>query len=301
MSDPADGPPEGAIDETVAAPARRTAAEPADVPPESMADDEPPDTPYQPPVSHLLELGEKYARAREWPDYVAEFGLGPDDIPELIRMAEDIDLHWAESDSSEVWAPVHAWRALGQLRAEAAVEPLLALLDPLEDSDWLHEEVPIVLGMIGQPALPAVAAYLRETSHEERSEISAARAIKEIGQRHPAARDEAVRALMKKLEWYPRNSYGLNGFLISDLTDLHATEAAPLMERAFAADEVDLFVMGDWEDAQIELGLLEERLTERQSLLPWFDPELLRRTVGDAGPRAGANRGLAPNEPGCEL
>jgi hypothetical protein len=33
------------------------------------------------------------------------------------------------------------------------------------------------------------------------------------------------------------------------------------MEQAFVADRVDLSIMGDWEDVQIDLGLLEERLT----------------------------------------
>jgi HEAT repeat protein len=31
---------------------------------------------------------------------------------------------WADQNSMEVWAPVHAWRALGQLRAEEAIKPL---------------------------------------------------------------------------------------------------------------------------------------------------------------------------------
>ena len=33
------------------------------------------------------------------------------------------------------------------------------------------------------------------------------------------------------------------------------------MEQAFAADKVDISIQGDWEDVQIELGLLAERLT----------------------------------------
>src|SRR5579864_7878643 len=44
---------------------------------------------------------------------------------------------------------VHAWRALGQLRAVEAVEPLLELFDRLEDDDWVHEELPAVFGLIG--------------------------------------------------------------------------------------------------------------------------------------------------------
>ncbi len=53
----------------------------------------------------------------------------------------------------------------------------------------------------------------------------------------------------------------MNGFIIADLAELGATEAAPLMEEAFAVERVDLSVGGDWEDIQIELGLLAERKT----------------------------------------
>jgi hypothetical protein len=49
--------------------------------------------------------------------------------------------------------------------------------------------------------------------------------------------------------------------LISYLVDLQAVEVAPLMESAFAAACVDISILGDWEDAQIKLGLLEERPT----------------------------------------
>jgi len=62
-------------------------------------------------------------------------GLGPQHVPDLIRMALDDELYWADSDSLEVWAPIHAWRALGQLRAEAAVQPLTRLLARIDDFD----------------------------------------------------------------------------------------------------------------------------------------------------------------------
>lgn len=47
-------------------------------------------------------------------------------------------------------------------------------------------------------------------------------------------------------------------------------EAAPLIERAFAADQVDLSVMGDWEDAQIKLGLKTERAYPRRKDKRWW-------------------------------
>lgn len=53
----------------------------------------------------------------------------------------------------------------------------------------------------------------------------------------------------------------LLGSVVGDLLDLDAVEAAPAMERAFAEDRVDLSAAGDWEDVQVELGLLPARIT----------------------------------------
>jgi len=70
-----------------------------------------------------------------------------------------------------------------------------------------------------------------------------------------------VEALQAGLEQFERNDETVNSFIISYLADLKAVEAAPLVERAYQADVVDLSVQGDFEDWQIELGLLEKRLT----------------------------------------
>ncbi len=39
------------------------------------------------------------------------------------------------------------------------------------------------------------------------------------------------------------------------------------MEKAFAEEKVDLTIQGDWEDVQIELGLLDERQTPAKNYL----------------------------------
>ena len=61
---------------------------------------------YPAPVSDLLTLGD-CRDMRVWPDYLA-LGIGPEHISDLIRMVEDDELNWADSDSLEVWAPAHA-------------------------------------------------------------------------------------------------------------------------------------------------------------------------------------------------
>jgi len=218
---------------------------------------------YTAPVSDLLTLGD-CREMRVWPNYLAR-GIGPEHIPDLIRMVEDDELNGAGSDSLEVWAPAHAWRALGQLRAEAAVEPLTRLLYRIDEfhDDWVGEEVPDVFGMIGSSATPALTDYLMEPLHELWARTAAAHGLAEIGKRHPEARDDCVAALTQVLEGFADHDPTLNGFIISYLVDLKGIEAAPVMERAFAADRVDISILGDWEDAQIELGMLDRRQTPR--------------------------------------
>ncbi len=218
---------------------------------------------YPPPVNQLLTYGEAHLTPPDkWPNYL-ELGFGPEHIPDLIRMATDQQLNEADTDSLEVWAPTHAWRALGQLRAEAAIEPLLSLFEELEYDDWVTEELPEIFGMIGPTALPALAAYLSDTTHGESELIDAISCIKHIAKRWPDARSQSIEILMDQLERYKENDYGVNGFLILALVDLQAMEALPLIEQAFAANRVDLMIMGDWNDVQVDLGLKSREEVEQ--------------------------------------
>ncbi len=223
-------------------------------------------TRYQPPVDKLLTYGEAHRSSPEdWPDY-RQLGIGSEHIPELIHMATDEELNLADSESLEVWAPLHAWRALGQLRAEAAIEPLLRLREKLEDDEWLSQDLPLVFSLIGPAALATLGAYLADDLYDEWARITAASSIEKIGNRWPEARAECIALLMQQLELFVENDPILNAFLISYLVDLHATEAAPLMKRAFEANSVDLMVIGDWDDVQVELGFISpEQIPQRTS------------------------------------
>ncbi|HEX6374006.1 MAG TPA: hypothetical protein VF006_34070 [Longimicrobium sp.] len=231
-------------------------------------------------MDRLLKLGAEPARRRTWPDY-RTLGLEDRHVPALIRMATDPALQAAEERDPAGWAPVHAWRALGQLRAAAAAEPLLALLQRELESDWVMREVPAVLGMIGPAALPGATMLLFDDGAGEEVRVAAARVMADAGLEYPERRDEAAAVLSKQLEDWRDQGRLLNAFLVSGLIDLQETEAAPLMEAAFAAKAVDLEVNGDWEDAQVDLGLLTERLTP---------------PPGYAGPRGAAPRASAQSK-----
>jgi hypothetical protein len=215
-------------------------------------------TTYSPPVDQLLKLGD--CRRRTRPPYRV-MGFTPEHVPELIRMSIDSELNWADAESDEVWAPIHAWRVLGLLRAEEAIEPLLGLLEEFEDSTWPGEEFPEVFGQIGPAAIPALTRYLTERSHDTWNRATCAGALAKIGAAWPEARGECIATLAGLLEDSAEDDRELLGSVVADLLDLDAVEAAPALERAFAEDRVELSAAGDWEDVQVELGLLPERIT----------------------------------------
>ena len=63
------------------------------------------------------------------------------------------------------------------------------------------------------------------------------------------------------LEKFAKNDPALNGFLILGLVDLGALEAIDLIRRAYTMECVDLSVLGDVEDAEIEMGIRDRRAT----------------------------------------
>ncbi len=211
-------------------------------------------SPYSPPVSELLEVGYPALDL----DYAEHFGLAPGHVPELIRLACDPELNDPAREGDEVWGPLHAWRALGELRAAEAVEPLVALLETIADDDF-SGDLARGIARIGAPALPRLLALARDTGRHAGARSLAAQAIADLSRDEPETRAEVVTALTRLVEIDP--DPGVVTGAVNGLLDLEAVEAAPAIERALADGRLDASACGDWEDVQVELGLLEERLT----------------------------------------
>jgi len=217
---------------------------------------------YGDPIRRLLTLGETpLSDPAKWPDYVAEFGLGSGHVGELVRMACDTELHWSDGEGCLIWAPVHAWRALAQLRAAAAVTPLLAYLRVADEDDWAEGELPVVFGMIGPAAIAPTAAFLAGRSNPPDAAIAALSGLKEIADRHPECRGDCVGIVTRVLERAPGKDRLVNGYAVSTLLDLHAVESIDAIRAAFRRKVVDLSIAGDEEDVEIDLGLRIARVT----------------------------------------
>ncbi len=234
-------------------------------------------TNYQEPVAKLLTYDEPETdHYEDWLNYPKELGIGPEHIPDLLRMIDDKELRTTDPDEDDpkYWGPVHAWRTLGQLKDASVVKPLLDRAPDLLDYDtgwgeWALEELPDVYGLIGKDTIPLLTQYLADTSYDEDARINISTGLQKIAEIHPEAREECIKALVHQLEAYEENTPEINAFLISRLASLNAKEALSLIESAFASDNVDESII-DLDYVLIEFGLKERR--PRRDLSSLFTP-----------------------------
>ncbi|HLI07585.1 MAG TPA: hypothetical protein VKV40_13525 [Ktedonobacteraceae bacterium] len=196
--------------------------------------------PYLPPVSLLLTYGAyDVADTLLWPDYLA-LGFTAEHIPELIRMATDRTLQrGTDFDDPRFFASLHAMRTLGQLRAEEAIEPLLAVLEMDYEECLLMGDLPHVYGMIGPAAISTLTAFLRDTSLDIYDRAYMADGLVEIARQHPEARAEVVSILMEQLTRFEQEDATFNSFIVAHLAELKEIAAFSLILRAFEADKVN--------------------------------------------------------------
>jgi hypothetical protein len=228
---------------------------------------------YTSPVNQLFQL-ESPPKIKDWAIYRG-LGITVEHLPELVQMAIDEDLLYSDVDN-EFWAPSHAWRMLGVLGTSAAmvsdrpavIAPLITVLQDWseENWDWLGEEIKEVFGYIGIAALPALAETLSNTKHNKYTRENAVMAIAEIGKQHPDSRTECITLLTTQLAQFRKNNPELNAYLITELaTRFKAVESVATIEQAYQSGRVNEDFIGDWDDAQVHLGLKDASAVPHRS------------------------------------
>lgn len=215
-------------------------------------------------LQRLAQLGNPGAwEALPWLKYET-LGIGKEHIPDLIDILNLFDDFWEQGpDSPLAWTPMHAWRALGQLQATEALPVMIGLLERLNEQDIvrIQEDLPRAIALIGLPAVPVLLEYLLDGQHGLWSRAAVVDALHLVAQNTPQACDQVAAGLALALENFAANRPVLNGLLIKGLKDLHCSDAAGLVEQAYAAGQVDESICGDWQDYQVAVGLLKKRQT----------------------------------------
>ena len=220
--------------------------------------------------------------------YVAACRVSAEDVPGLVDIVrkwgdpdwpDDVDGSPIDEDDAEL-LPVTAWRTLADLKADAAVEPLVNVLCALEDEydDWASEELPHVFGKIGNSASEPLIEVAKNRDNPEFIRSIAARGLRCVADCHAETRDRVVACLTEMMVHAVESDLDFNTTLMVELVRLHAVEAAEPIERAFAANLLDLGMMGDWERVRKQLGVEGLGLTMPEH--PHNSVERLRSKMG---------------------
>lgn len=227
-------------------------------------------TTLSPKTEILFTLGAPKHFQRDWGDYL-QYGFDESDVAALLELIGDKSLHEAPTESDKVWVPLHAWRALGQLRSTTAIKPLANLLDDLSDDDWALSELNTVFRMIGPEAIKVLFEFLMEEAHKEFSRVIAVDSLSKIAIFYPDAREEIVECYRLYLLKPDVSMPFLNGFLMGAILDLNAKELIDEIRNVFSLQCVDISCAGDLEEVEIGLGLRTERSTPKPSIREQFN------------------------------
>jgi hypothetical protein len=194
-------------------------------------------------------------------NYVEELGFTLEHVPDLLRMVVDEELNSQDGESLEYWAPIHALRVIGELRAEEAIQPLINFFQTVDqENDSLMMELPNAIATIGAAAISPLEACITNFAHESNQGNGCEDAIIALGyiaKKYPELGDRCIKILTNQLECFADNKPEINGLLIEELIELNVVESAPIIEKVFAAKRVSLCLVRSWEEAQVELGLKE--------------------------------------------
>jgi hypothetical protein len=229
-------------------------------------------------VRELLRLGEPAAHHEStdpWLDYPTRFRLGPDDVPDLLRLVTDPTLRVSDNRSTRGFGRVHAARALAQLAAggvtaaAAVAQPLLDLC--LQHTDeWLYDDGIHELALVGRPSLPLLRAVVDDPDAEWLSLSLALWALAEMGVAHPSTRAEVLDILLAELQYEieraedlplwddddsaERNMHAcpiIHGFLDMDAgRGPRGPEVLATVRRAFANRVIGDWVFGPWPEVR---------------------------------------------------
>lgn len=217
---------------------------------------------YSGTVAQLLALGSDLPIASaEWADYAA-LGITSADIPDLIEMVTDADLYILDQYAPEGWATVHAWRALAQLKAGDAVEPLLQTYVQFGEDDgwweWFSDELPEVFLLIGEAAIPGIRRHLSRRNPSKTAgyaDFVAVEGLERITKAHPNLQPLCIEICIEELRYASKHQPDVNGFMVRVLASFKAVEAASVIEQAFAGGHINPFISGNWDEIQVDLGL----------------------------------------------
>lgn len=203
----------------------------------------------------------------QWPRYVEQLGVSEADAPMLLELVKS----WADPEHFErfagnddaVFAPVHAWRTLAQLRVPAVVDGMLALLVELEtqDDELAAADLSAVAECVGAAAIAPLRAFAAAAGSPDRARAAAITALEWFATEDTALRAELLPVWLAALERCEPTARSSKAAVVAALVAWRMPETIDTVRKAFAAGALDEDELGSFNDVAVALGVRERWAT----------------------------------------
>ena len=190
-------------------------------------------------VDALFTIGQPDKLAN-WPDYPERYKLDASHIPDLIQLLTQQPLPGASAAAGKHWVPLHAWRALGQLRANDAVPVIFQHIEIWARNDWAIDEIPSVLALIGEPAIAPANAVLVSSRFSEGARIIAMKALVQTAGLDPLHKEQVYPLLSRYAQQPDHSVSALNALLVNELEALDSERFHREVRQLLLPDLVDI-------------------------------------------------------------
>lgn len=189
----------------------------------------------------------------------------------LCDVLQDDD-YW-EAEGNKQWMPLHAVKLLGMLADPSALPQLVnALILACENkNDWIMEDLPIVLGRIGPPAISPLGEFIQAYERDDDfwwPRSTAVDGLVAIALHHPHEQERILTFLHELFS--KKDDMEFLSFAAGSLLDLGDPSSFPVLERAFDRGVIDEYII-----SMDDLLMYREKSHSmyNDDLLSFYDPE----------------------------
>ncbi|MDQ7062188.1 MAG: hypothetical protein Q9M43_14135 [Sulfurimonas sp.] len=217
---------------------------------------------YSKNLQKLLKLGSDTLNGRNKLDY-KKYNLSEDDIPELSKMAFDEALF--NSKIQGQWsATYHALNALIQFKSMKDFSKLISILPDNRDNDYLNEIAIDSIRILEDASFEDVEDALLNKDYTSDAKMTLLNGLSDIAKKRQDFNKRIVEMVTKTVDKQGLCSAS-NGFAVMVLVDAGGLENIEKIREIFQTKDVDDFIVGDLEDIEINLGIMENRDTPKKT------------------------------------
>lgn len=178
----------------------------------------------------------------EWPDYVGDLSLTEQDVKNLFEILRSNELELASDFcTAPECLPMHAWRAIGQLRIPSVIPELFEILqdDANQEAYWFQIEFPLIIKEIGAESLPIVQTIIQDEYIDWYPRSIIAGSLKYFANTSAKTKGLICRIIIEILEDYKNRDIYFITSILKEYTKIDGPDISALCKELVKMQKID--------------------------------------------------------------